>query len=208
MKPRPIRMPDSLWDELGEEAEERGLSTAEYVRKVLRNRQADTPNTQPDTQALAERVEELEAAVFDERSSEHTDPPARDSGAVDVDGTGEDTGGAEIGATEASAEPELDFLTEYRMYLEDNGPKKRQARQQIVRLLEALRERGPLETNELKDILEEEVGDEYQDRKSMWQSYDRHLKTLAGFEKADYGKWGFSGEEETKEQMNLTGRTD
>lgn len=102
---------------------------------------------------------------------------------------------------ENPAESGDDFLDEYRAYLEEYGPKKSAVREQIVTLLEELRQRGPLATGDLKDVLEAEVGKQYQDRKSMWESYNRHLKTLPGFEKAGYGEWDFEGEEETREQL-------
>ena len=59
MKPRPIRIPDSLWSSLKDEAAERDLSTAAYVRRILRNR----PDTQPDTDAVVDRLDELERRV-------------------------------------------------------------------------------------------------------------------------------------------------
>lgn len=62
MKPRPIRMPDSLWNDLEAEAEDRGLGTAEYVRTLLRNREEYTlPDTQEET--LRKRLNELEQKV-------------------------------------------------------------------------------------------------------------------------------------------------
>lgn len=59
MKPRPIRMPDSLWDDLQAEAEADGLDTAEYVRQILRQRGETT------TKTVVRRLEKLERRVDD-----------------------------------------------------------------------------------------------------------------------------------------------
>ena len=73
MRPYPVRLPESLIDDLDEEANERDLGTAEYIRKILRRRdstQEDTQEyTQPNTQEhtavdeLEQRLAEVEARL-------------------------------------------------------------------------------------------------------------------------------------------------
>jgi len=65
-----LRLPEGMYEDLAEEADERDRSLSEYVRMLLRNRQpntleaANTPqNTQPDTTEYDDRLSELEARV-------------------------------------------------------------------------------------------------------------------------------------------------
>lgn len=61
MKVTTVRIPESLYEDLTDEAEERDLSVSEYIRDVLRAREHTEGHTLGDTD-LAERVAELEAA--------------------------------------------------------------------------------------------------------------------------------------------------
>ena len=70
MQPRPIRMPDSLWDQLESEAERHDLSTAAYIRRILRNR----PDTQADTDAVVDRLDELERRIEAIETAPDTQP--------------------------------------------------------------------------------------------------------------------------------------
>jgi len=178
MKPRPIRMPDSLWDDLADEADDRGLSTAEYVRNLLRNRNRIQADTQPDTQAdtdtgqLRERVQALERAVYDDGGSapaQHPDtqPDTQDGG--------------------ASAPDSLD------RWLAKDGPKTEHGRRGVRRCVEELVKHGPLTSQKLTDMLQEEIGDEYGGRKSMWESVKRWLIDAPGIQQTEnYQEWAFS----------------
>jgi len=83
VKPYPVRLPESLIDELEEEADEQGLGTAEHIRQVLRDRHSTqehtqelTPSTQEHTQELTPSTQELTQAntqrieTLDERLAE------------------------------------------------------------------------------------------------------------------------------------------
>ena len=65
MKVTTLRLPESMYQALEAEADEREMSLSEYVRDILRER----PNTQPNTQAntslgeLEQRVSALEAEL-------------------------------------------------------------------------------------------------------------------------------------------------
>lgn len=69
MKVTTLRLPEELHEELVEEAEERDISTAKYLRQILKRRDRlasdGEANTQANTPAntLAERVEELATRV-------------------------------------------------------------------------------------------------------------------------------------------------
>jgi len=67
MRPYPVRLPDSLIDDLDEEADERDLGTAEYIRNILRRRdstQKDTQDhTQPNTQEYTDRLDEHDERI-------------------------------------------------------------------------------------------------------------------------------------------------
>lgn len=71
MKPRPIRMPDALWEELQAEAEDAGLGTAEYVRQILRRRHDTQSNTESDT--VADRLNDQEARVAERKGDSAND---------------------------------------------------------------------------------------------------------------------------------------
>lgn len=199
MKPRPIRMPDSLWHTLAEEADEHGMSTAAYVREILRNRQANTPNTQPDTQpntmALAERVNALETAVFDD----------------DTRAVVEDTGPRDATPTPDAAEtPPQDtepgdmdaFRAELGEWLADNGPQTEHGRRGVLRCVDELQARGPLTSETLTDILEDEIGENYSRRKSMWESVKRWLEETPGVHKTDnYSEWAFAGVDDARAEI-------
>jgi hypothetical protein len=199
MRPRPIRMPDSLWYELAEEAEEQGLSTAAYVREILRNRQADTadtrPDTSPDTEALAERVEALEAAVYAGTGGELEDSPVRDRGTPTPRGpetTMQNGGSGDMD----------DFRADLGEWLGENGPQTEHGRRGVLRCVDELEARGPLTSEALTDMLEEEIGDNYSRRKSMWESVKRWLKETPGvYETENYQEWDFAGIEDARREF-------
>lgn len=75
MEPYPLRLPESLKDDLQEEADQRDLDLAEYCRRILRNRQPDTMrDTQPDTAVVSELRDRLD--VLEERVSTLEDTQA------------------------------------------------------------------------------------------------------------------------------------
>lgn len=66
MRPYPVRLPESLIDELDDEATDRGLGTAEYIRRILRQRDTTQPHTNDYTQRIAateQRLDDLEARL-------------------------------------------------------------------------------------------------------------------------------------------------
>lgn len=73
MEPITLRLPEDMADDLDEEAEEHGFSSrSEYVRHILRNRSGTDPTTRPysdrtqtDYDELEERLNAVEAAVFE-----------------------------------------------------------------------------------------------------------------------------------------------
>lgn len=89
MDPHTIRMPEDLLDELAEEADERGVSRAKYIRSLLRqrteydelqrenerlrNQLAATNSRQDDVDELVEYVEEERA--IQQRREERRDAP-------------------------------------------------------------------------------------------------------------------------------------
>ena len=79
MKPYPVRLPEGLIADLETEADERDLSTAEYVRKILRGRHSTQEYTEHSTQeyTLSDRLDELEERLAElERHLEgHTPAP-------------------------------------------------------------------------------------------------------------------------------------
>lgn len=62
MKVTTVRIPESLYEDLKDEAQERDLSVSEYIRDVLRARGYTEGHTLGSTD-LTERVEDLEATV-------------------------------------------------------------------------------------------------------------------------------------------------
>lgn len=65
MQPYPVRLPESLIDDLDDEADERDLGTAEYIRKILRQRHTTQGNTQELTEEYTQRIEDHEQRLED-----------------------------------------------------------------------------------------------------------------------------------------------
>jgi len=63
VKPYPVRLPESLIDDLEAEAEELEKGTAEHVRQILRGRNSTQEHTQPNTQEYTQRIDELEERI-------------------------------------------------------------------------------------------------------------------------------------------------
>lgn len=166
MKPRPIRMPDSLWDELTEEADEQNLGTAEYVRQILRRRDANTqPNTQADTQADTTALEERVAKV--ERELERL--------------TSADTQPNTLPDTEPDTLSDTDVASDTVEEMEMTGrahATKDARREVALEQLGWLRDRGSATAGDVRrEFVDEDVLDraEYSDDESYWEHFGRDV---------------------------------
>lgn len=116
MKPRPVRMPEQLWEDLQTEAEEQGLGTAEYVRKILRQRADTQANTQADTQGrlgeLEQRLADLEDVVASRRRSAGAGASAAGDPAPRPTETNGESPGVRASSESAQASPESEAETE------------------------------------------------------------------------------------------------
>lgn len=157
MKPRPVRMPDELWESLQAEAEERGLGTAEYVRDLLRRRdailqadtQADTQaNTQPNTQARLDAIEQRLADLEDTVASSEAQEPSNRGESPTISAAAES---AESGAHSASVQQALNGWTPGR-----GAGERREAMRAAGRAAVALLQEdgGPLQRGDFEDLWE------------------------------------------------------
>jgi hypothetical protein len=99
--------------------------------------------------------------------------------------------------------PEMDvFREELREWLGDHGPRTEHGRRGVLVAVDELESRGPLTSEELTDTLNDEIGDQYTRRKSMWESIKRWLKETPGVYKTDnYSEWDFAGVEDARREF-------
>jgi len=133
MKVTTLRLPEGLYDDLAAEAEAQDRSFSEYVRMLLRNRQANTAgeantheHTQANTTEYEDRLAELEerVAALEADGESLNQQPATDDGGVLVkdDGGGLDTEEAEHPRTN----PHSQVVEQAVQWARDNQPVRRQ----------------------------------------------------------------------------------
>lgn len=201
MQPITLRISSDLKRELESEAEKYGYgSRSEYVRHILRARSKTNPRTVPQKQNngdqdLRDRLDALEDAVFNNNDTQARDSPAnaRDTPTPR---------GPETGVSDADTWDMDDLRANLGEWLTANGPQTEHGRRGVLRCVDELEARGPLTSEELTDMLVEEIGDHYSRRKSLWESLKRHLQACPAVrETENYQEWTFVGVEETRDRL-------
>lgn len=88
MQPYPVRLPESLIDDLDDEADERDLGTAEYIRQILRQRDTTQEHTQEYTQRIEDheqRLDDVEARLSALEAEDHDHGGAPETGSTPDD---------------------------------------------------------------------------------------------------------------------------
>jgi len=94
-----------------------------------------------------------------------------------------------------------ELQSELQEWLEDRPPRTPHAKKAMVRIFELLYENQTMGTGELKEEVYSLVGDEYDNKKAMWDSLNRYLKDVPGIEDAGYAQFGYAGDEVMWEQL-------
>jgi len=118
--------------------------------------------------------------------------------------------GGDVGSHASSDAPETapietdqDLVDALRDWFEegDHPPKTAHARNAVIGVFTLLREHGTLSTGELKERVYERHSEHYADKKPMWDSFSPYLTDVPGIEKAGYGKFGYAGDDATRDTL-------
>lgn len=103
----------------------------------------------------------------------------------------------------APIETDQDLVDALRDWFDDGDhpPKTAHARDAVIDVFSLLREQGTLSTGELKERVYERHSEHYADKKPMWDSFSPYLTDVPGIEKAGYGKFGYAGDDATRDAL-------
>ncbi|MGQ3330933.1 hypothetical protein [Halorubrum sp. FL23] len=216
MEPITLRLSTDLLEELDAESDEAGFSTrSEYIRHLLFHR----PNinqmaTAEDTSATTDsaQVDEIEQTV-DELADYHDELTQRVSDLEEeveqfhlnddqptgtspsVSSTSDSPSDHHPLTTEQPSAEELESLTKFKQWLDENGPQSDDARTVLLDAAQILDDQGPLKASELREQLYECNPDTYGSAGALWAStVERLYDDLPGFERPEYGTYTFDRE--------------
>lgn len=181
MHPITLRLPNTLLDDLDDEAEEYGYSNrSEYIRHLLQNRELLTEVVDPgdsDVSAdLAHSLAEINGAIVD--LSEQVDELETRVADVEAETHGETT----------DSDP-FDALEEW---IETDGPREEHAKEIFREAATILSNYGQLSRDELEGRLYEQYRDPYDSANSLWTAtIGRNYKQAPGFHSPEYGVYAF-----------------
>lgn len=91
------------------------------------------------------------------------------------------------------------LLDDYRAWLEaeDKPPKTTHGRGAVVDALRHLRQNGKSDTSEVQNAVYPAYTDDWTNARTMWNSIDRYMKELPGFEHG-YGSWDYAGDDDLR----------
>lgn len=204
MDPITLRLPTDLLDELDEEAEEMGYSSrSEYIRHLLQSRDRATTGILSDTEQATSDTEDWEQVA--ELSQQVTELEERLGSLEDeVDNLrSEASDGCSSSEPAERAEPRDsaesstgDVTAGLERWLEEEGPQSESARLIMLEAARILKQEGPLGASELRKRLYEQHPDAYSSAGTLWSStIERFYKEAPGFEKPEYGAYGFERED-------------
>lgn len=181
MHPITLRLPNTLLDELDDEAEEYGYSNrSEYIRHLLQNREHLTEIIDPsDSDAsadFAQSMAEINGAIADLSNQ--------------VDEL--ETRVADIEAATHGETTDSDPLDELDEWLETTGPREEHAKEIIREAATILSNQGQKSRDDLEDTLYERFPDPYDSADSLWTAtIGRKYKQAPGFHSPEYGVYAF-----------------
>lgn len=207
-----VLLDDDNADWVTSEATERERSKAYIINEALRTARGEASTYEVSTASvnggeafttseLRNRLDALENAVFNDSAGEARDSPARTDATPTPHAPETDVSGADTWDMD-------DLRANLGEWLAANGPQTEHGRRGVLRCVDELAERGPLTSEELTDMLLEEIGDHYSRRKSLWESVKRHLQACPAVrETEEYQTWAFVGVEETRDQLQTTSQS-
>lgn len=176
MKVTTLRLPEPLYEDLTEEAEELDRSFSEYVRMLLRTRQGNTDgdaNTPTNTADYAERIRALEARVAALEESYPTDPGADASRGVTA-----------ADSPAPPTPPSGDAVDAGRGEESDASPQGSPAEMAVAHV----REHGPVSRADLLELVADEIEIKPD---SWWRRHGRPALEEAGAEFRRNVGWRF-----------------
>jgi len=210
MEPITLRLPTDLLEELDAESDEAGFSTrSEYIRHLLFHRPdisqmataEDTSATTDSAQVdeidqtvgeladyhaeLTQRVSDLEEEV----EQLHLNDDQLTDSSRSVSTTSDDSPSDHHPlTTEQPSADELESLTKFKQWLDENGPQSDDARTVLLDAAQILDDQGPLKASELREQLYERNPNTYGSAGALWAStVERLYDDLPGFERPQYG---------------------
>jgi hypothetical protein len=172
-------MPDSLWSALQDEAEDRGLGTAEYARKILRNRHEREIDDTTATETLHDRLAEIEAKL--DADSQPTQAPVSGPAVESESSSDPEPDGR------ADAETERTQAPTPAPEPESDDPYSESVEQAIA----MVREHGPIPKAQIKSAFEDEL---HIKTDSWWRRHVRDELKDAGAEYRRGVGWFFPDE--------------
>jgi len=216
MEPITLRLSTDLLEELDAESDEAGFSTrSEYIRHLLFHRpDISQIATAEDTSATIDStpVDEIEQTV-DELADHHNELTQRISDLEEeveqfhlnddqptgtspsVSSTSDSPSDHHPSTTEQPSADELEPLTKFKQWLDENGPQSDDARTVLLDAAQILDDQGPLKASELREQLYDRNPDTYGSAGALWAStVERLYNDLPGFERPEYGTYTFDWE--------------
>lgn len=203
MEPITLRLPTDLLDTLDEEAEDVGFSSrSEYIRHLLQNRDRTVPATQIGTDQNTTDVDDSERFEgLSEQISEMEDRLTSLEGDVDelrsapIDGHSSDEPSGRGEPPEREGNPTETGSSRLEQWLEEQGPQSEDARTIMIEAARILEDEGPVSARDLREQLYEQYPDAYDSADALWSStVERLYNETPGFQKPEYGKYGFDRE--------------
>ena len=216
MHPITLRLPNTLLDELDEEADEYGYSNrSEYIRHLLFHRpdisqmataedtSATTDSAQVDgigqtVDELADHHDELTQRISDleeEVEQLHLTDDQQTGTSPSVSSTSDSPSDHHPSTTEQPSADELRSLTTFKQWLDENGPQSDDACTVLLDAAQILDDQGPLKASELREQLYDRNPDTYGSAGALWAStVERLYDDFPGFERPKYGTYTFDRE--------------
>ena len=90
-----------------------------------------------------------------------------------------------------------------RAYIEEQDlpPKSEHGRDAVIDVFRQLRQHGTMGTGDLQEALYPDYEDYWAGPRAMWNAIDRYLEDIPGLEKAGYGEWGYTSDDDVRSTL-------
>lgn len=160
MKVTTLRLPESMYEALEDEAEEEEKSVSEYIRGILRQRENTQPNTQANTTEYDDRIRDLEQRVGDlEERLPNLEPIEQWKGSETAESEAKTEEQQRKPEGERTENPVVEQRTEHtaledqisRLDVPGQGEKEARRREAVGAALEYIREHGQATPADLRE---------------------------------------------------------